>query len=220
MGELYQYGAGVSVDLSKARELFVSSAAQGNARATRALDILTNTIPDGLITVAASSQYSPDQAVRHLVDGSGIQFGLHDNNGSAQTMWHTVSNPAPLPPDSGLDPSPAWVRFDFAQPENLRAIMIWNHNQSGLTDRGFRRTRIYGSSDGTTWFPLTSSETIELPRAGGNPSLPPVTIPLAVTKASIKSVIIAACAADGNFGSDCYGLSAVHFLAHTPPSNE
>ena len=47
-----------------------------------------------LITVTASSENGPPQAVRHLVDGSGMQGGVHDNNGSSQTMWHTTNRPA------------------------------------------------------------------------------------------------------------------------------
>jgi len=68
-----------------------------------------------------------------------MQGGFHDNNGSAQTMWHTTQRPAPTSATAGLPASPAWVRFDFAQPQTIDSIHIWNHNQANLTDRGFRR---------------------------------------------------------------------------------
>ena len=100
------------------------------------------------ITVTASSEFGSAQAARHLLDGSGMQDGLHDNNGSATTMWHTTQWPAPTSAAAGLPASPAWVRFDFAQPQQFDSIHLWNHNQANLTDRGFRQTRIFGSSDG------------------------------------------------------------------------
>ena len=107
--------------------------------------------------------------------------------------------------------SPAWVRFDFAQPQRFDSIHIWNHNQANLTDRGFRRTRIFGSADGTTWFALTTPEVIELPRASGSPGLEAVVIANAAKTRALKSVVIAAETKDGNYGSDYFGLSAVRF---------
>ncbi len=125
-------------------------------------------LPMNAVTVTASSEYSPAQTPQHLIDGSGMQDGTHDNNGSAQTMWHTTEKPAPTSAAAGLPASPAWVRFDFQQPQKFDSIHIWNHNQAGLTDRGFRRTRIFGSVDGVSWFALISPEVIELPQASGS----------------------------------------------------
>jgi hypothetical protein len=164
------------------------------------------------ITVTASSVYSPDQDVRHLIDGSGMTGRYHDDNQFARTMWHTPGRAAPAPPAAGLAPSPAWVRFDFAHPRTVDAVLIWNHNQAGLTDRGFRRTRIYGSSDGTSWFPMTSSETVELPQSAGGPMCEATSVPNAASGRPVKAVIVAADATDGNYGGSCYGLSAVRFV--------
>jgi alpha-mannosidase len=176
--------------------------------------LLNATVSANLIGVTASSQYGGDQAVSHLVDGSGMWRGLHDNDGSAKTMWHSISHPAPLPPAPGLKPSPAWVKFDFTDPQKLASIVIWNHNQDGLTDRGFQKTAVYGTRDGATWFSLISPEVIVVPRASGKPGQAGITVVLSTTatEGAVKSVIIAAEAVDGNFGSDCYGLSAVRFL--------
>jgi hypothetical protein len=118
--------------------------------------------------MTASSQFGSDQDVRNLINGKGMLHGFHDNNGSAQTMWHNVSKPSPQSPSLDLPPSPAWVKFEFDEPKKLASILVWNLNQSGLTDRGFRETDFYGSSDGVTRFHLTSPETIVLPRANGN----------------------------------------------------
>ena len=169
-------------------------------------------IPASMISVSASSEYGTAQSARHLIDGSGLANGRHDNEGSARTMWHSTQKPSPKPPAPGLAPSPAWVRFDFAPPQKFDAIRIWNHNQANLTDRGFRKTRIYGSSDGATWFALTSPEAIELPRASGSHGAGGRRHrECRRRRAPLKSVIIAAEAKDGNYGSDYYGLSAVRF---------
>src|SRR5262249_8570932 len=130
--------------------------------------------------------------------------------------------PMPRPPANGLAPSPAWVRFDFGQPRKFDSILIWNHNQATMTDRGFRRTRIYGSPDGVHWTPLTGAAGIELPRATGTPFALAVTIPNDPPDRAFKAVIIAAEAVGGNYGSDYYGLSAVRFgvpqLPHVLPA--
>jgi hypothetical protein len=163
------------------------------------------------ITVTASSQFGPAQAVRHLVDGSGMQNGFHDANGGSETMWHSTERPAPTSAATGLPASPAWVRFDFAHPQRFDSIHIWNHNQANLTDRGFRMTRIFGSADGASWFTLTSPEVVELPRAAGSPGLEAAIIANAAKTRALKSVVIAAETKDGNYGSDYFGLSAVRF---------
>jgi alpha-mannosidase len=172
---------------------------------------IENEISTNVITLTASSQFGSQQMAKHLVDGSGLQGGVHDNNGSAKTMWHSVERPAPSRAAKGLPASPAWVRFDFAPPQKFDSIHIWNHNQANNTDRGFRKTRILGSSDGTTWFALTTPEVIELPRASGSPGLEAFLITNAAKTRALKSVVIAAETKDGNYGSDYFGLSAVSF---------
>lgn len=154
------------------------------------------------------------QSVQHLIDGSGLTGIFHDNNGSAQTMWHTGGHLKPTPPAHGLPPSPAWVRFDFAEPQHFEEILIWNHNQANFTDRGFRRTHIYGSTDGATWFPLTETPTITLPRNTGSPQGEACAVENSAAERAVKSVIIAADTVGGNYGSDCYGLSEVRFIIH------
>src|SRR5208283_2138772 len=168
---------------------------------------LEEEIPVTAITVTASSEFGGSQSARHLVDGSGLQNGLHDNDGSAKTMWHTIQAPPATSAATGLPASPAWVRFDFSQPRHFDSIYIWNHNQPNLTDRGFRKTRIFGSADGATWFAVTSPEVIELPRAAGSPGLEPYVVANADKTRELKSVVIAAETQDGNYGGDYYGLS-------------
>ena len=160
-------------------------------------------IPAAEIKPTASSVYHGSQVPGRLIDGSGLNGDVHDNNNYAGTMWHTEDNP-PAAPIAGI-PAAAWVRFDFAKPQSFDKILIWNHNQAGLTDRGFRKTRILGTVDGTAWLPLAS---LELPRANGQAG---TAIPVPVTvKEPLKAVIIAA---ESNWGSAVYGLSEVKFVS-------
>src|SRR6185369_15509666 len=174
--------------------------------------LIDEEIPAAAVSVSASSEYGADQSAKHLIDSSGLKNGLHDNRGGAESMWHTVEKPGSKPPADGLAPSPAWVRFDFTQPQKFDAIRIWNHNQANLIDRGFRKTRIYGSTDSVKWFPLTSPEAIEVPRSSGASGAEAVTITNAAAASPVKSVIIAAEAVGGNYGGDCFGLSEVRFI--------
>lgn len=148
----------------------------------------------------ASSAFDTLQSAANLTNGSGLDGARHDTDGGARTMWHTVEHPESKPPAPGLPPSPAWVRFDFKTVVDISSVLIWNHNQSGLTNRGFRKTRIYGSADGKSWTQLAA---VELAPGGDtaqtiavSPRIPP------------KAILIAA---DSNHGGSCYGMSEVKF---------
>ena len=162
--------------------------------------LIENEIPAAEIKPTASSVFSPEQAAANVINGSGLIGDRHDSEGSSRTMWHTLENPAATAV-AGIQ-SPAWIRFDFAKPESFEKILIWNHNQNGLTNRGFRKTRILGTVDGTTWLPLAE---LELARGGDTAQ------GIAVTaKEPFKAVIIAA---ESNWGGNVYGLSEVKFVS-------
>ncbi|BDI34532.1 hypothetical protein CCAX7_65830 [Capsulimonas corticalis] len=223
MGQRYSDGSGVSQSDDKAQELLASAASQGDVAAATILERMNPSIPADQVTVKGSSEYSQTQQAKHLVDGAGMTGVIHDNEQGAGTMWQTALHLEATSPVAGLAPSPAWVRFDFDHPVRFASLLIWNHNQPTLTDRGFRRTRIYGSADGATWISLTSSNVIEVPRANGGPSALPSIIPNDSPEQPLKSVIIAAEVEGGNYGGDCYGLSAVRFgvprLPHVLPAD-
>ena len=152
---------------------------------------------------SASTVISSDQIPRHLIDGSGLDADdHHDRDGAARTMWHSTGKPVPTVPAPGIPAAPAWVRFDFGTPRAINRIHVWNHNQQNLTARGLRKTRIYGSTDGTAWSPV--SDPVELAKDGDTAQV----IALTATP-PILSVIIAA---DSNWGDDYYGLSEVKFI--------
>ena len=157
-------------------------------------------IPATDIKPTASSVYHGTQVPAHLIDGSGLIGDHHDNNNYAGTMWHTEETPA-VSAIAGIT-APAWVRLDFAAPRTFDKILVWNHNQAGLTDRGFRKTRILGTVDGTTWIPLADLEL----KQGGNTAQTVA----ASAKAPLKAVVIAA---ESNWGSTVYGLSEVKFIS-------
>jgi len=217
MGTRYRDGDGVAVNIPKAIDFLAESAKRGDVIAAGLLERVNPVIPTNMISVSASSVYNPGQAAAHLINGAGMTGWMHDNEHLGSTMWFSTARPGATPPAQGLPASPAWVRFDFSQPSNFEAVQIWNENQDTLTARGFHLTRIYGTTDGVNWTPLTSSPVIELPRADGSRNALPVTIANEYPRTAIKAVIIAAEAVDGNYGDDYYGLSAVRFVVHRLP---
>ncbi len=217
MGQRSRDGEGVAPSDTQAKEYFGQAAAQGDAAAGVLLERLNPAIPADMISVAASSTYSPEQTAKHLVDGSGMVGAIHDNEEAGKTMWHTALPAPPKASKGGLAPSPAWVRFNFARPMKFDAVQIWNLNQPRYTERGFRMTRIYGSSDGVEWIPLTGPKGVELPRASGKPAALPTTIPNPSAGQPFKAVLIAADALNGNYGGPYYGLSAVRFAVRAMP---
>lgn len=157
------------------------------------------------ITVSASSTFGSGQGAENLIDGSGIHGNTHDNNSMAFTMWHTSDSKVVPVPAEGLPSFKAWVRFDFSSQKSFNKILIWNHNQENLTNRGFRSTKIYGTNNGTDWFLLNA---LELPIANGKNGI--ATEISVDNKKSVRSVIIAA---ESNWGGNVYGLSEVRFVS-------
>ena len=212
MGQRYRDGDGVTPSDTKAQQYLANAVRQGEASAAWMLGNMNPCIPKEQITVSVSSVWGQDPAAAHLIDGAGMLGAVHDNEGAARTMWFTTEKPAPRPPAPGLAPSPAWARFDFVMPVRFESIQIWNLNQQKLTDRGFRKVRIYGSPDGVAWRPLTDPRTIELAQATGGPWAEATTILNDLTEHTFTSVLIAAEEADGNYGGTTFGLSAVRFV--------
>lgn len=153
--------------------------------------------------VTASGMHSPAQSPTRLIDGSGLNGVRHDTDGIATTMWHSAVGATPSAPAAGITPAPAWVRFDFTSPVSPNKLLVWNHNQAGLENRGFQRMRVLGTEDGVTWFTLTRRDTVELPKGGATAT----TIPVTTTK-PLKAVVLAAI---DNHGGNAYGLSEVRF---------
>jgi len=155
------------------------------------------------ISITASGSFGKEQAVSHLIDGSGMLNDVHDTNGSAQTMWHSPENPSPSAPAKGLPAFKAWVKFDFKAAKSPNKLLIWNHNQQNLTNRGFRLTKVYGTSNGADWVELAA---VELPKAKDGKA---TEIQLKEI-GTLKAIIVAA---ETNWGGNVYGLSEVKFLA-------
>jgi hypothetical protein len=211
MGLRYRDGDGVPESESSAKEFLTKAAALEDPAAAVALDRLSPYAHADNLTVTASSTASDDQNVQHLIDGTGMMGALHDNQREARSMWHSKGLEMSSSPGPGLPVSPAWVRFDFKETLKFDSIQIWNLNQLNLTDRGFQRARIYGTTDGSRWFKLTDANIIEIPRAAGTGFTAAYAVRNVAASTPITSVIIAAEAVGGNYGGSCYGLSAVHF---------
>lgn len=164
----------------------------------------SRSIKSSEIALTASSSFGSDKSVNHLIDGSGISKDLHDNNGSASTMWHTIEKPTASRPAKALPLFNAWLKFDFSTPKSFNKVLIWNHNQENLTNRGFRMTKLYGTVDGTNWILM---KTIELPNANDKKGKA-TEIKIKEGK-KLKAVIIGA---ESNWGGNFYGLSEVKFV--------
>jgi alpha-mannosidase len=163
---------------------------------------VTEEIPAALIEPSASTTFGEDQRPAHLIDGSGLKDDRHDNAENGQTMWHSAVNPPET--EIGAIKAKSWLRFDFKQPQSVGQIMIWNHNQNQLTNRGFRRTRILATEDGMKWGEVAS---LELPKADGE--FAAATVVEIPSQRPFKAIAIAA---QSNWGGNVYGLSEVRFI--------
>jgi len=150
----------------------------------------------GLTATASSSldldYYGPEKTI----DGSGLTGDLHSTLDT--DMWMS---------DAGL---PAWIQFEFARPEMLEQMWIWNSNL-GLEPWfkfGAQDVTIETSLDGVTWTALEGVE--PLAQAPGLPGYAPNTmIDFGGTLAKYVKLTIAS-----GYGQTPYvGLSEVRFYA-------
>ncbi len=131
-----------------------------------------------------------------VIDPSNILYSTHDNAYNANSMWHGAD---------GV--TKADLTFTFATPVNLSHLLIWNHNQQNLTDRGVKEMEVfYAETADGEW---KSAGTYTLNKADDDPAQAATDL-LAIgniTAAKIKLDLLK------NYGSGSHiGLSQVFFL--------
>jgi hypothetical protein len=139
---------------------------------------LTATIPPEKIAVEASSSRGGKIVPENLINGNGINNGFYENNTDSDTMWNTMWHSGaklqPSSPAPGLPASNAWVRFNFKTPQSPTQCLIWNYNQTDLSNGGFHRAQIFITTDGKSWTPVlvNGADTFDIPKASEAPSEP------------------------------------------------
>jgi alpha-L-fucosidase len=164
-------------------------------------------------SVSASSIWSADSdwaAVKNVIsdtgmviDSSNILYSTHDNAYNATSMWHSAD---------GV--TKASLTFTFDAPVNLTHLLIWNHNQQKLTDRGVKEMEVFYSetADGE-W---KSAGVFALNKANDDPHQ------TATDLLSLGNITAAKVRLDllKNYGSTSHiGLSQVFFLESVARSN-
>ncbi len=165
------------------------------------------------INVTASSTYSTGCPPENLINESGLDGFLHDNDMSAYTMWHSEEAPEISSAFPGTLWGKVWLSFEFDRIYPVKEIWIWNHNQPEFTARGLNKIYIQYSDDGRKWDLLKNDEHEfwSVPEANAaNGLLKSMIIDCKGLMA--KYVVMTADKEDGNYGSDIYGLSEVKFI--------
>ena len=133
-------------------------------------------------------------------------FQLHAQCGTpSMSIWENtwtscLTSPNPNP-DRG---SGHWIQFEFSEVQRLTIAHIWNTNESGQSQNGFKNVVVDYSTDGTEWKELGSfefSKGTEEAVYGGFEGFD-------FQKDSAKYVVITA---SSNWGGECYGLAEVKF---------
>ncbi|MFA5815323.1 MAG: hypothetical protein WC865_06865 [Bacteroidales bacterium] len=171
------------------------------------------TLSENQIKVKASSSYSTSASPQNLINRSGIQGLMHDNEMSAYTMWHTGFNPKTSRANPATQAGPAWVLFEFERVYPLKELLIWNHNQPDYTARGLKNVILEYSTDGITWQALRSHDSGSwiVPMASGKNG-EPVSLSVNLSGISARYFVITAAINEGNYGADIFGLSEVLFI--------
>ncbi len=160
-------------------------------------------------SVKASSIWSADSdwaAVKNVIsdtgmviDSSNILYSTHDNAYNATSMWHSAD---------GV--TKANLTFTFQEAVNLSHLLIWNHNQQNLTDRGVKEMEVfYTNVDNPGERDWQSAGTFTLHKASDSPTQAATDLLMLgnITAKQIKLDL------KQNFGSSSHiGLSQVFFM--------
>jgi hypothetical protein len=112
-------------------------------------------VPADQITATASSSSSADTGPEKTIDGSGLDASDQHSTDSGD-MWLS----------SGTEPE-TWIQYEFARPQVLDKMLVWNSNQSLeiLFGFGARDVTVEYSMDGSAW---TTLGDFELAQATGS----------------------------------------------------
>lgn len=160
-------------------------------------------------SVKASSIWSTDSdwaAVKNVIsdtgmviDSSNILYSTHDNAYNATSMWHSAD---------GV--TKANLTFTFEEAVSVSHLLIWNHNQQNLTDRGVKELEVFYTNvenpDNDDWI---SAGVYTLHKASDNPTQAATDL-LFVGEITAKQIKLDL---KQNFGSSTHiGLSQVFFM--------
>ena len=134
-----------------------------------------------------------------MIDSSNILYSTHDNAYNATSMWHSANGE-----------TTGRLTFTFKESVTLSHLLIWNHNQQNLTDRGVKEMEVFytnvanpGEAD---WI---SAGTYTLHKASDSPTQAATDLVMLgeITAKQIKLELYS------NFGSTTnIGMSQVFFL--------
>ncbi|UCE49450.1 MAG: LamG domain-containing protein [Phycisphaerales bacterium] len=151
------------------------------------------------ITASASSMNRDDEGPENTINGSGLDNDdLHSSENTA--MW--LSNI--------IDPSTAWLQYEFDRTYKLHQMSVWNYNSSvePVVGFGIKEATVEHSVDGADWSVLGTTH--EFARGPGLDGYAPNTA-VDLSGAAARYVRIAA---NSNWGGivNQFGLSEVRFL--------
>lgn len=172
-------------------------------------------VHDTRIIATASSTYSGNQDPQRTVNGSGLNWDtlLHDNHGSAHTMWHASNNTDTSSAHPNTTVGSEWIRYVFDKSYPLGEMWVWNLNQQNNTNRGLKKVYIEYTTDGQNWSTLLDGENdyFIFDQASGEANLQ-YTTAINFGGVDANSVVITADIAEGHWGGAPYiGLSEVRF---------
>jgi hypothetical protein len=163
------------------------------------------------VAVQASTTYGASQTPLNLINGSGLSGAgevltrTHDNQGSAQTMWHSAGGPV----------ASTWLEFDLGISYTLTGLHVWNMNQANLTGRGIRSARVLSSPDATGAISDLVG-TYEFSQGSGSAGLAAQLIPFDPPLAGVRRVRFEVLSVWSGAANEYTGLSEVRFEGSAP----
>lgn len=186
--------------------------------------ILATPFYDGVSIGGASHYYDLDRSPEKVIDGSGLNESTLLHTWETGMWLGTIGSGYTAP--SGLS-NYGWIGFDFAAPQSIDEMWVWNYNATGRQERGWSYVAAeYSKDDGTTWNRLGGTDAWFLIGKATEDFTPVNGIIDFGGESGITNVILSARSGDGvwcyvepyneNYDYSNGGLSEVRFVVPEP----
>ncbi len=151
-------------------------------------------------TAVQAASSDPGSEPVNLINGSGLRDvdfdDLNEHRANPSYMWRSAKGDMK-----------DWLEFDFAAPQKLSAICVWNYNDTWHTNQGVRKMSISVWTQETGWQKIRAEQPVDQAEGGDSYDEPTIIKLDATTVQKVRFDALT------NFGDPDYvGLSEVQFF--------
>ena len=157
-------------------------------------------------TAVQAGSSDADSTAVNLINGSGLRDfdfdDLNEHRANTAYMWRSAKGD-----------TKDWLEFDFAAPQKIATLCIWNYNDTWHTHVGVQKMNISVWTPETGWQKIRENQSIDQAEGGDGYDEPTILKLDAVMAQKVRFDALT------NFGDPDYvGLSEVQFFTPAGPA--